>query len=444
MKNRFYGLDSAKGVAILGMILSHSFMGTIANWDPAILFSFVSKVPIVLLVILLVPITLFSQMGSMFSFISAICVTLSFLNVSKKGWSTVWRYILMKIVFAFILRGIEIFWNSWTVDFDPLESHKMQWPIVSIPFHGHTLDCIGFIGWSIPLVLYVIRLIPFFRDSRWQVLFLFVLGIVITCFSRGLSRFFGVVEEWCKTNQLYLCEYLSSKASSGPFQTFQIWPFGLLGACVGIILHEGLNMRLLLKFSYIVLVVCFVVGVLFLTKVDDFLTEVFESFKPEGFMLIMMVVELYFVIWLLQVFDNPNRPLVKRRLAMKHTCFLRRVNTLSLSAYVLEPFLSKKMYTLFQVPFGSALSPDGKQFIWDWPVVGLYVICTTLTAVGIARLWEFGDFRGSIEYQIGWLMEKIFNKKYDKLDYKVNIYGDFSSEEDVDIHIKVYDPPTSS
>ena len=57
--------------------------------------------------------------------------------------------------------------------------------------------------------------------------------------------------------------------------------------------------------------------------------------------------------------------------------------------------------------------------------VGLYAICTTLVAVGIARLWEFAEFRGSIESQLGWMMQKIFNKRYDKLDYKTNIYGEF-------------------
>lgn len=425
MKNRFYGLDSAKGIAILGMVLSHSFMGTIANWNPEVLFSFVEKVPIVLLIILLVPIALFSQMGSMFSFISAICVTLSFLKISKKGWSVVWRYILMKMVFGFLLRWVEIFWNIWTVDFDPLENRKLQWPIVGIPFYGHTLDCIGFIGWTIPLVLYVIRLIPFLHEPRWQVLLLYVLSIIITIFSRSISKGFGFVEEWCRTNHLYLCEYLASKASSGPFQTFQIWPFGLVGACVGIILHNGLDMKKLLKFSYLVLAVNMILGIIMFTKVNDFLTELFENFKPEGFMLIMLVVQLYFVLWFIQLFDNPNRPLYKRKMIMKHTCFLRRVNTLSLTAYILEPFLSKKMYTLFQIPFGPAINSDGKEFIWDWPVVGLYALTTTLVAVGIAQLWEYGDFRGSIESQIGWIMQKIFNRRYDKMDYKVNIYGEY-------------------
>ena len=425
MKNRFYGLDNAKGVAILGMVLSHSFMGTIANWNPDILFSFVKKVPIVLLIILLAPITLLSQMGSMFSFISSICVTLSFLNVSKKGWPIVWRYILMKIVFAFLLRGIEIFWNTWTVDFDPFESHKFQFPIVSIPFYGHTLDCIGFIGWTIPLVLYLIRLIPFLQDPRWQVTVLFALCILVSCFSRPLSTFFGIVEDWCKDHQLYLCQYLASKASSGPFQTFQIWAFGLLGACIGVLLHNGLKMKELLHFSYLVLVVCGIAGILFILQIDDFLTELFESFKPEGVMLIMMIVQLYFVIWFLHIFDNPNRPVMKRKIAMKHTCFLRRVNTLSLTAYVLEPFLSKKMYALFQIPFGPAISTEGKEFLWEWPAVALYALCTTLVAVGIARLWEFAEFRGSIESQLGWMMQKIFNKRYDKLDYKTNIYGEF-------------------
>lgn len=121
MKKRYYGLDIAKGISVLGMILSHSFMGTAAKWKSSILFSLVAKIPTGLLYTLMIPICLFSQMGSLFSLISAVCVTLSFMEISKKGFRVVWRYILMKMVFGFLLRGIEIFWNQWTVDWDFFE-----------------------------------------------------------------------------------------------------------------------------------------------------------------------------------------------------------------------------------------------------------------------------------------------------------------------------------
>ena len=106
MKKRYYGLDIAKGISVLGMILSHSFMGTAAKWKSSILFSLVAKIPTGLLYTLMIPICLFSQMGSLFSLISAVCVTLSFMEISKKGFRVVWRYILMKMVFGFLLRGI--------------------------------------------------------------------------------------------------------------------------------------------------------------------------------------------------------------------------------------------------------------------------------------------------------------------------------------------------
>lgn len=423
MKNRFYGLDLVKGIAILGMVLSHSFMGTAANWNSKVLFSLVEKLPTLITTVLMVPICLFSHMGSLFSFISAICITISFLDIYKKGWSVVWRYIVVKMIFGVLLCLIQVFWEQWTVNFDIFEQRKLQWPIASLPFYGHTLDCIGFIGWTIPLLLYLLNLVSFFADYRIQIGVLYILCLVITFVSRSISEAAGVAEKWCHENSLFFTEYLVSKASSGPFQTAQIWPFGLLGACVGILLHSHVGFRKVIIFGLIVLIVNGISGTILLMQVDDFLTELFESFKPEGYMTIIMIVEFWMVILFLYLVDYPKRSMKKRLGTLKRTTFLRRVNTLSLTAYVLEPFLSKKVFTLFQIVFGKAIDTDAKVCLWDWPIVGLYSLTDTLIAVGIAHLWENYEFRFSIEYQLGVIMHYILGKKYSKLDYKDNIYG---------------------
>ena len=423
MGNRYYGLDHAKGIAVLGMILSHSFMGTLAQWNSKILFSLVEKIPTVLMVVLLVPIALFSQMGSLFSFISAICVTMSFLGICRKGWPVVWRYLLMKMIYAVLLRLIEVFWKRFTVDFDMFETRKLQWPVASLPFSGDTLDCIGFIGWTIPLLLYLLSLAPFLGDYRIQIGVVYVLSLIVSFASRSLSQTAETVEKWCHENSLFFTEYLASKASSGPFQTFQVWPFGLLGCCVGILLNAKVGFRKTLVFAFIVLAVNGISGTFMLLKVDDFITELFENFKPEGFMMISMIVQLFIVIWLIYLVDRPRRSLKKRRASLARTTFLRRMNTLSLTAYVLEPFLAKKVFAIFQVLFGKAVDHDAKVCLWDWPVVGLYALTDTMCAIGIARVWESCGFRFSIEHQLGAIMHWIWGNHYTKLDYKENIYG---------------------
>lgn len=425
MNKRYYGLDVAKGISVLGMILSHSFMGTAAKWKSSILFSLVSKIPAGLLYTLMIPICLLSQMGSLFSLISAICVTLSFLEISKKGFRVVWRYILMKMVFGFLLRGIEIFWNQWTVDWDFFEKGKMQWPVVNIPFSSHTLDCIGFIGWFIPLLVYLLRLIPYVADYRIQVGILYFLSLGVTLISRDVASAGRTAEDYCHDNGLFFSAYLFSKVGSGPFQLPQILPFGLTGAAIGILLHSVSSLRPLLVFSLLSALGNGLVGVPLLLRVDDLVTEIFESFKPEGFMLILLGLQTFLVFLFVRLFDDPTRPVVKRYSALRHTVFLRRLNTLSLTSFVLEPFLSKKIFTLFQLPllFGPGIDYDKELCLWTWPVVALYAFTVTVIAVLIARLWENAGFRFSMEYQLSAIMKWLFDIRYDKVNFKKNIYG---------------------
>ena len=191
-----------------------------------------------------------------------------------------------------------------------------------------------------------------------------------------------------------------------------------------------------MKPHWLFLLISFVINTVFgifeLLKVDDFVAELFANFKPEGFMLIIMIVEYLFILICCHFLDNPKRSLTKRYTSMKHTTFLRRINSLSLSAFVFSSVMNKKIFTIFQLPFlfGPAIDREQEQCIWNWPVVALYSFTAVFVGIGIARLWEYMDFRFSIEQQLAFIMQWLFQRPYNKVDYKKNIYGPLQELQD--------------
>ena len=149
-------------------------------------------------------------------------------------------------------------------------------------------------------------------------------------------------------------------------------------------------------------------------------------------MIIIMIVEYLFILICCHFLDNPQRSLTKRYTSMKHTTFLRRINSLSLSAFVFSSAMNKKIFTIFQLPFlfGQAIDYEQQQCIWNWPVVALYSFTAVFVGIGLARLWEYMDFRFSIEQQLAIIMQWLFQRPYNKVDYKKNIYGPLQELQD--------------
>lgn len=67
MGKRLYGLDFGRGLAILGVIFAHSFMGQVTGWNSNILFDLAKKTPIVLLILVFIPVVALTLMGSLSS-----------------------------------------------------------------------------------------------------------------------------------------------------------------------------------------------------------------------------------------------------------------------------------------------------------------------------------------------------------------------------------------
>ena len=143
MSKRLVGLDFARGIAILGVILSHSFQGRVADWDAQTLFNLASKVPIVLLIILFVPVVAASLLGSLFFFITAVGVTISVIRIRTKGTQHTIKYIVMKMFFAIFLKFLEDGWKA-VFNYYPFKKHYIGFPNITFHYWAHSLDVVGF------------------------------------------------------------------------------------------------------------------------------------------------------------------------------------------------------------------------------------------------------------------------------------------------------------
>lgn len=201
MGKRYIGLDFGRGIAILGVILAHSFEGRVTHWDSAVLFNLASQIPIVLLIILFVPIVVGSTLGSLFSFITAIGVTISSLRIRQKGLRYVFKYIIVKVIFALLLKGLEDFWVT-VLKFPFFQNEYLEIPRVHLRYWAHSLDNVGCYSWLIPLVVLGITSIPRLK-YKYQVAILTVISFLLLwynnitvqlfCHSRRLVQVQGVL-----------------------------------------------------------------------------------------------------------------------------------------------------------------------------------------------------------------------------------------------------------
>ena len=421
MSKRLVGLDFARGIAILGVILSHSFQGRVSNWDAETLFNLASKVPVVLLIIVFIPIVVASLLGSLFFFITAIGVTISSIRIRSKGTKYVVKYIVMKMFFAFFLKLLEDGWKS-IFNYYPFKQHHIALPQISIHYWSHSLDVVGFFNWSVPLVVLGVTSIPNLH-YYYQMAILCIVASVIIYFNDNLLTLFGDLAKWLESKEYYFFYYLVMKIADGQFSLGQYGAYGLLGAAYGILFCNTNNFKTYWKFTWIQSIPFMVVGIPMLFTVPDVLSKIFTWIKPTGYLFLMGGLQSLAMMLALQLNDNPNRPVEKRHSLIRNTTFLRRANALSLTAYISEEFFTQAIYVVFKTFFGPGADVSTHTCFWGWPVVLIYVIVCVILWCMLIRLWEKADFRFSAENQLSAIMSWLFQAPYNKVNYAKTIYG---------------------
>ena len=417
--SRLVGLDIGRGIGILGVVFSHSYMGRICGWSDKILFDLINKLPIIILITLAIPIILCSLLGSLFSFITAICVTISVLKIRNKGMNWVWKYIFMKVIFAIILKGMEDVYSNFLNNYNMFRDGKLVFPEINLTYASHTLDDVGFFSWAVPLCVIAVGKLT--SNYRYQMAILVVAAVLMIQFNEFTMSIFTWLANWSNEKEWYLMYFLCKKIYDGHYSLVQYFPFGLFGGAYGILFTHTKDFKTYWRFTWILCGVCLILGIQ-IVLADDIISKLFVWVKPVGYLYLVNIPQCLGAVLFMHLADNPERPLLKRYKFVKWSTFLRRANTTSLSAYLLEAWFSQRILVFFQAFFGPGSDRVQEKTLWSWPLVVVYMLTTVVLWFIFLKYWEKVDFKYSAENQMGCILGWLFNQPYNKTNVRENVY----------------------
>ena len=342
------------------------------------------------------------------------------------------QYILYRIVFALVLKFMEILVTTWWKYYDVFNTMFLQVPKAPIPRYSHTLDSVGACGWIVPLAVYLVRRLPNYHGSLLHVCLLCSTALILLILYQPIASIAMSIALFFEEHNLNGVSILFSKIGSGPFMLAQCIPFGLVGGAIAIILSENTTCKVLWRFTIIFSSITILLALILMLNVKDFWTQVLQENKPPSVRMLELVVETNIIVLGVYLCEDPRRSPEKRGSLIRKGTFLRRISVLSLTAFIFEQYICSITMKWFKLFFGNAIDIENKQYLWNVPLSLLYMIVTTSIELGIIRLWEVGSFRLSCEYFIALLLGFLFNRQsYNRLDYQRIIYGPnvpFSSE----------------
>lgn len=415
--------DTGKGIAVLGMIIAHTFEGGICEWDHDIEMTCLRSISN-WVIILLSPFSLILMMGLFFTYITSITCGLSVINKEKYGHWVVAQYILYRIIFAIVLKFMEILITTWWKYYDVFNTMYLQVPKAPIPRYSHTLDSVGACGWIVPLAVYLVRRLPEYHGSLLQVCILCSSALVLLIFYQPIASSAMKIAIFFEEHNLNGVSIIFSKIGSGPFMLAQCIPFGLVGGAIAIMLSENLTCQILWRFSIIFSSITTLLALLLILRVKDFWYQTLQENKPPSVRLMELVVETNIIVLGVYLCEDPRRSPEKRGVLIRKGTFLRRISVLSLTAFIFEQYICTITMKWFRIFFGKAVDIETKQYLWNVPLSMLYMVATTTVELGIIRVWEMGSFRLSCEHFIAIILGFLFNRQsYNRLDYQRIIYG---------------------
>ena len=131
------------------MLLAQTFEAGICDKQLDIELKYISMIPVVIKVIG-APILLICLMGLFFTYLISMSCTMSILRIEKKGEKYVISYLIYRLAFAIVLKGVELFMLTWWSQFGIFEKCRfhfrqhflirkvvllIQWVFVVFLFH---------------------------------------------------------------------------------------------------------------------------------------------------------------------------------------------------------------------------------------------------------------------------------------------------------------------
>ncbi|KAK8803218.1 hypothetical protein WA158_000912 [Blastocystis sp. Blastoise] len=417
---RINGIDFNKGIAILGMLFFHAFQTGIAHNNSELTINWAFSLPPFVTYGIILPLVFISHLGSLFVFLTVMTTTISLLSLYKKNKKAIISYLFGRLIFAVALKALELFWYSFLINYDFLSKREFAFPSFEIPYDSGTLDAIGILGFLVPTLVYGLISIPHIHYS-FQILIIMCFIICWWPFYQIIGDNCNVLSNWLSTHGFNILGLFFSKCGTGSFQISEMLPFGLLGACWGILMFNTKSWKYYAIFCSVVVSICVVIGTILIFFTPEFIQKIGDDRKPLGYLLVIMAFQNIMHLTHCYFTDGPrtDEKLLKSR---RHTTYLRRLSCVSLTAFVIDTYTELQVLKVFEAIFGPAADYKSNAVLWNSWLVLIYMFTYALCWMLLIRLWEKISFRWSLEHQLSSIIQWIYNKPYNKMDFKKVIY----------------------
>ncbi|MCF2140153.1 MAG: hypothetical protein K9W44_08875 [Candidatus Lokiarchaeota archaeon] len=244
MKQRLISIDTAKGFGIFIMILVHLFTQAIARGDPAVFVPVVSQMSIFLWIILF-PLIIMSVWGSIFTVMTCLIITIQMLNRLKTSKRRYGKFILNRVLSGALILLLYSQVRK-LLGIRNAESRYRTIGSIELVFSSDTIDSIVFVGILIPIMLWVILLIPKLSRPIPFILLFTSLGVGGLVFSPYFIRWGHIQIELLNSKGWVIPEWILSKFIYGRFKIAQTFSFGCMGVIFGYMIYQRISAKQLL------------------------------------------------------------------------------------------------------------------------------------------------------------------------------------------------------
>ncbi len=410
---RYVSLDILRGLAILFVIFLHS---SLFHYGNIMSIDFDNPSPIITIIGFML------MWGGLFGIISGIVNASGmyhristgnkpekvFIGYFISGLVMLILHYIYFIFFAPALLDLENGNHLYSTLVDLIRNGKLVAPHLERMFYASSLSMIGWNLIIISIVLYFLFRKEGYKKQKRNYIILFILAIIIIILSLIRIPLYPFVEKSFEEKN-YLLSFVLSFTVNKNDPILPYLGFGFVGAIIGIALYNDYKKQLkigLLVSGLLILII----GVVSYILLPDTMLE--RSIDLSWFFLVIIQLGAFLLmtLGLLVIFDFcKEEKKVKRA---KWFIWIRRIGMIALTIFMLETVFSELVARLWSILFPNWNMDMGITFVFAGFNVLLWVL--------IGKLWEFADYKFSIE----WLFVKVVSKfkKSTKMNIKNELY----------------------
>jgi hypothetical protein len=416
---RIFTFDLVRGGAIIGILIFHRVL-----WDWFFQTYAGGELPLEIALLYL-----FITMAGIFYVISGSVYAFMILKRLSAGKITEKQVILGGWVTGFLLIGysyiMRIFLIRFLDDTMPLVvmdsslqngtgiltylilHGRLPDPLI-LPGQWLGLETLAMIGWTIIFISTVLGLVAKWKglgNPRLVYPFLAVLGVVILIMTPILRATIGEVIHDAAYNGEYLLAFFTTPLTFGMMPLFPHLAYGCFGAMLGIAIARRENRTRLLLLVLLFAIILFILGFPNSGSYQGLPGQ--EPYVWIGSLNLMarklVQLGIFFLLFFAGLALVDYRPVEIREKWARRGRPIILFGKLALTVYMLEGLMA----TILQQPIS---------FIWAaWNATFLNIIIfgflNVIVWYGILMVWQHYQFKGSLEWALVWVVQKLSGKK---------------------------------